>query len=441
MRSRHPRPDDRTWRSWSGLATARPTQVLSPASPEEVADAVVAARVQGIGVKMVGSGHSFPGIAVTDGLLLRPDRLVGIRTVDRDAMTVTVLAGTPLHVLDDRLHRLGLALHNLGDIDRQTVAGAIATGTHGTGGRVASLSGQVVGLELVTGDGTLRQVGPDGPGSDLFSAARLGLGATGILTAVTMRVEPAFALQAVESSMGWEEVVDRFDELVAANEHFEAYWFPHTTRLLTKRNNRTAEPLRPLSRTRALLEDEVLDNGAFEVLNRVGNLAPATIPPLNRLAARALSDRTYSDASHRVLTSRRRVRFREMEHALPREAGMPALTELRELIDRSGWRIGFPVEIRYTPRDDVWLSPSYGRDSVWLAVHVNARTDHTTYFTGVERLLRSYDGRPHWGKLHTRAAADLAPSYPCFADFLAVRERVDPDRLFANAYLDRVLGP
>jgi L-gulono-1,4-lactone dehydrogenase len=430
--------DVRTWRSWSGLATARPTQVLSPASPAEVADAVVTARVQGIGVKMVGSGHSFPDIAVTDGLLLRPDRLVGIRAVDRDAMTVRVLAGTPLHVLNDRLHRLGLALHNLGDIDRQTVAGAIATGTHGTGGRVASLSAQVVGVEVVTGDGTLHQVGP---GSDLFRAARLGLGALGILTAVTMRVEPAFALQAVESPMGWAEVVDRFDELVATNEHFEAYWFPHTTRMLTKRNNRLSGRPQPLSRARALLEDEVLENGAFEVVNRIGDVAPVAIPTLNRIASRALSDRTYSDASHRVFTARRRVRFREMEHALPRETGMAALTELRDLIDRSGWRIGFPVEIRYTPPDDAWLSPSYGRDSVWLAVHVNARTDHTTYFAGVEQLLRSYGGRPHWGKLHTRTAADLAPAYPCFGDFLAVRDRADPDRLFSNAYLDRVLGP
>jgi L-gulono-1,4-lactone dehydrogenase len=430
-----------TWRSWSGLTTVRPTQVLFPTSPEEVADAVVSARAQGIGVKMVGSGHSFPDIAVTDGLLLLPDRLVGLRTVDRDAMTVTVLAGTPLHFLNQRLHRLGLALHNMGDIDRQTVAGAIATGTHGTGGRVASLSAQVVEVEIVTADGSLRRVGRASADPELFRAAQVGLGAVGIVTAVTMRVEPAFALQAVEASMRWDEVVEGFDELVAGNQHFEAYWFPHTTRMLTKSNNRVCEPVRPLSRTRAFLEDEVLENGAFEVVNRLGDLAPAAIPAMNRVVARTLSDRSYSDASHRVFPSRRRVRFREMEHALPREAGMPALIELRDQIDRSGWRIGFPVEIRYTPRDDAWLSPSYGRDSVWIAVHVNARTDHTTYFAGVEEVLKAYDGRPHWGKLHTRTAADLAPAYPCFTDFLAVRDRVDPDRSFGNAYLDRVLGP
>ena len=212
------------WESWSGLETAQPAQVLTPTSPAEVVDAVVAARTHGLTVKMVGSGHSFTGIAVADGLLLRPDRLVGIRTVDRDAMTVTVLAGTPLHVLNERLHGLGLALHNMGDIDRQTVAGAIATGTHGTGGRWASLSAQVAGLEVVTADGSVVQVRPGGTDEEvaLFEAGRVGLGALGIVTAVTFLVEPAFALEAVEEPMTWSQVVDGFDDLVDGAMHAEA---------------------------------------------------------------------------------------------------------------------------------------------------------------------------------------------------------------------------
>ena len=430
---------DRVWRSWSGLATAHPAQVLSPADTAEVVDAVIAARNAGLAVKMVGTGHSFTDIAVTDGLMLRPDRLVGIRSVDREAMTVTALAGTPLHVLNERLHGLGLALHNLGDIAEQTVAGAISTGTHGTGGRWASLSAQVVALELVAADGGVHQVTPAGD-PDLFGAARVGLGALGVLTAVTFLVEPAFTLEAVEEPSTWDAVVHGFDELVAANHHAEAYWFPHTDRMLTKRNNRTVDEPEPLSRVRAYVDDELLSNTVFGLLNRVGNAAPATIRPLNRVAARALSARSYSDASHRVFTSPRTVRFREMEYAVPREAGMAALTEVRALIERSGWRIGFPVEIRQAPADDAWLSTAHCRDTVYLAFHVNARTDHTDYFTGVERLLRGYDGRPHWGKLHSRTAEDLAPAYPRFEDFARVRDRTDPDRLFGNRYLDRVLG-
>jgi len=431
------------WESWSGLETAQPAQVLTPTSPAEVVDAVVAARTHGLTVKMVGSGHSFTGIAVADGLLLRPDRLVGIRTVDRDAMTVTVLAGTPLHVLNERLHGLGLALHNMGDIDRQTVAGAIATGTHGTGGRWASLSAQVAALEVVTADGSVVQARPGGTDEEvaLFEAGRVGLGALGIVTAVTFLVEPGFALEAVEEPMTWSQVVDGFDDLVGGAMHAEAYWFPHTDRMLTKRNDRTLDDLAPLPRVRAYVDDELLANTAFGLLNRVGNRVPAAVPRINRVSARALSARTYTDVSHRVFTSSRRVVFREMEYAVPREAGMPALTEVRALIEQQGWRISFPVEIRHAPADDVWLSTAYDRPSVYLAFHVNAQTDHTAYFAGVERVLRAYDGRPHWGKLHTRTAEDLAPAYPRFADFLAVRDRVDPDRLFTNAYLDRVLGP
>ncbi|HET7388086.1 MAG TPA: D-arabinono-1,4-lactone oxidase [Nocardioidaceae bacterium] len=430
---------ERVWRNWSGLESAHPAQVLTPSSVREVCDAVVAARANGLRVKMVGTGHSFTGIAATDGLLLLPRRLVGIRSVDRDAMTVAVLAGTPLRELNIRLEELGLALHNMGDVAEQTVAGAVSTGTHGTGGHWASLSAQVAALELVDAEGRVRTCSAQ-QDPDLFSAARVGLGALGILTAVTFLVEPAFTLEAVEEPMTWDQVVSGFDEMVAANHHAEAYWFPHTDRMLTKRNNRTLDEPRPLSRVRGYVDDELLSNTVFGLVNRVGNIAPAGIRRLNQLSARALTARTYSDVSHRVFTSPRRVRFREMEYAVPRQEGMAALTEVRRLIDSRDWRISFPVEIRYAPADDLWLSTASGRESVYLAFHVNAATDHADYFETVEKVLEAHDGRPHWGKLHTRTADDLASAYPCFADFLAVRDRLDHPRLFTNDYLDRVLG-
>jgi L-gulonolactone oxidase len=243
----------------------------------------------------------------------------------------------------------------------------------------------------------------------------------------------------VEKVTTWAAVVDGFDALVEENTYAEAYWFPHTDRMQTKANNRTLDEVEPLSRVRAYVDDELLANTVFGWVNRVGNALPAAVPRMNRIASRAQSARTYSDVSHRVFTSPRRVVFKEMEYAVPRSVGMQALTEVRALIDQQGWRIGFPVEIRHAPADDVWLSTAYERDSVYLAFHVNAQTDHLAYFSGVEQVMRAYDGRPHWGKLHTRTAEDLAPAYPRFADFVALRDRVDPDRLFANSYLDRVL--
>ena len=428
-----------TWTNWSGLSTAHPIGELTPHDAGDVVDAVLSARHQDLVVKMPGTGHSFTDIALTDGLLLRPDSLRGVVGVDRDAMTITVLAGTPLHELNTALEKLGLSLHNMGDIDEQTIAGAISTGTHGTGGRVASLSAQVAGLEMVTGDGTLLRADAE-ENPDVLALARIGLGALGILTSVTLRVEPLFTLAAHEAPMRWDEALDRFDELAASNEHFEMYWFPHTDRLLTKRNNRSLEPAEPLSRFRAWLDDEFLSNRVFGWSNHLTNLRPALVPRLNDISGRALSERRYSDVPHKVFTSPRRVVFREMEYAVPREAGVQALREARALIDASDWRISFPVEIRVCPADDVPLSTAYARDSVYLAFHTNSQTDHTDYFHGIEEIMRGHDGRPHWGKLHTRTAADLAPAYPRWQEFQALRDRLDPDRIFTNAYLDRVLG-
>jgi L-gulonolactone oxidase len=429
-----------TWTNWSGLASAHPAQVITPRDAGEVADAVVAARGQHLTAKMPGTGHSFTGIACADGLLLRPDALTGIVSVDRDAMTVTALAGTPLHVLNAGLETLGLSLHNMGDVDRQTLAGAISTGTHGTGGLVASLSAQVAGLELVTGDGSLlRATETENP--DVLAAARVGLGALGVITAVTLRVEPLFTLEAHESPMSWDEALDSFDQLVEDNHHVEMYWFPHTDRMLAKRDNRTVDDPEPLSRTRAWLDDELLSNTVFGWVNGLGNRVPALIPRLNQLSGRALSARVFSDVPHKVFTTPRRVVFREMEYAVPREAGLQALRDVRRRIEASGWRISFPVEVRVAPADDIWLSTASARESMYLAFHVNRRTDHTHYFSGVEEVLRGHDGRPHWGKLHTRTAADLEPAYPHWADFRKVRDRLDPDRVFTNDYLRRVLGP
>jgi FAD-linked oxidoreductase len=428
------------WRNWCRLAVARPGQVLAPRSPADVADAVEAAAACGRRVKMVGTGHSFTDIARADGLMLLPQGLVGVTGVDRAAMTVSVLAGTPLYALNEWLAELGLALHNLGDIDRQTVAGAISTGTHGSGGRFSSLSAQVVGARLVAADGSDIRFRADRD-PDPLDGVRVGLGALGILTEVTFAVEPSFRLEAVEEPMPVDRLVAGFDELVSTNDHVDVHWFPGTDRAQVKRNNRTLDEPRPLSRLRRLWDDELLANLAFAATNRLADTVPRTLPLLNRIAARGLAERSYVDAAHRVFVASRRVRFREMEYAVPRETGMAALAEVRRLLARPRWPITFPVEIRSGVADTGWLSPTYRRDSVYLAFHVNARTDHTAYFTAMEEVMQAHGGRPHWGKLHTMSGADLALAYPRFADFLALRDKLDPDRVFTNHYLDRVLGP
>jgi FAD/FMN-containing dehydrogenase len=240
--------------------------------------------------------------------------------------------------------------------------------------------------------------------------------------------------------MSWSQVISQLDELTADNEHFEFYWFPHSEGCLTKRNNRNEGPARPLPRWRYLLDDEFLSNSLFGATCRLGSAFPALIPSVNSVAARALGARTYSDAAFRVFTSPRRVRFKEQEYAIPREALSDALSEVRALFQRRDWRISFPIEVRVTPRDDVWLSTAYDRDSAYVAIHVFHTALHEQYFTEVEAVMTSAGGRPHWGKMHTRDAHYLMAAYPRMRDYLAVRDVVDPDRRFGNDYLRQVLG-
>jgi FAD-linked oxidoreductase len=434
------RGDGAVWRNWAGNESARPRRMATPRSADEVADEIRKAGADGLAVRMTGTGHSFTPAAVTDGVLLRPGGLTGIRSVDAAAGLVTVGAGCPLHVLNAGLASRGLALASMGDIQVQTVAGAIQTGTHGTGRDVGGMASQVVGLELVLADGTIVTCGADASPA-LFDAARVGLGALGVLTAVTFRLVPAFLLEAREEPMRWSEVISRLDELTSANEHFEFFWFPHTEGCLTKRNNRSAGPPRPLSRLRYLLDDELLSNTVFGVTCRLGHAMPAVIKTVNGAAGKALGSRRYVDSGYKVFTSPRRVRFKEQEYAIPREALREVLAEVRALVARRDWRISFPVEVRVTPGDDPWLSTAYGRASAYIAIHVFHASAHAEYFRDVEAVMIAANGRPHWGKMHTRSAEYLRRAYPRFDDFVALRDELDPERRFGNAYLAQVLGP
>ncbi|MEU7425524.1 D-arabinono-1,4-lactone oxidase [Streptomyces sp. NPDC040750] len=429
-----------TWRNWGGNVRARPARQVEPASVEELAEAVRRAREDGLKVKAVGTGHSFTSIAATDGVLIRPHLLTGIRGIDRESMTVTVAAGTPLKRLNAALAREGLSLTNMGDIMEQTVSGATSTGTHGTGRESGSLSAQIRGLELVTADGSVLTCS-EKENPEVFAAARTGLGALGVVTALTFAVEPLFLLTAQEGPMPLERVLAEFDQLWAENEHFEFYWFPHTGSTNTKRNNRSAGPEQPVGPVAGWIEDELLSNGVFQVAQWVGRAAPATVPGLARISSKALSARTYTDIPYRVFTSPRRVRFVEMEYAVPRAAVVETLRELRAMLDRSGLRVSFPVEVRTAPADDITLSTASGRDSAYIAVHMFRGTPYQAYFTAAERIFTAHEGRPHWGKVHTRDAEYFSRVYPRFAEFTALRDRLDPERVFQNDYLRRVLGP
>jgi FAD-linked oxidoreductase len=430
-----------TWHNWGRSESVRPLMMASPSSVDEVAAIVRFAREREFTVKTVGAGHSFTAIARAKDVQLDVSRLAGLLAVDLPRDRVTLGAGTHLHQLPALLEPYGLALPNLGDIDRQTIAGATSTGTHGTGARFPGLAAQIVAVTMVTADGSILRIS-ETEHPELLPAARLGLGALGILVEITVQCVPAFLLHAVERPGGFDEVLDGLDDRVDAVDHFEFYWWPHTDGVMTKSNTRLPaqaerHPIGPIA---AFVEDRIVGNALLALVCNVGRLAPALTPPINRLATRVYGNRTYTDHSHAVFVSPRTTRFREMEYAIARAAIPDALRDIRSLIDSRGWSISFPVEVRVAAADDNWLSTASGRDSGYIAVHRYFRDDHEEYFRGVEQIMRGYGGRPHWGKLHYQDAESLASVYPHHADFVAARDRLDPDRVFTNPYLDRVLG-
>ena len=430
-----------TWRNWGRSESSRPVRVERPASVGAVQRAVQAAARQGHRLKAVGAGHSFTGIAVAPGVMLELGELRGVTAVDSKKKRVTLAAGTNLYQLPELLRPYGLALTNMGDIDRQTIAGATSTGTHGTGGRFGGLATQIVGLTLVTASGSVLTIS-ETENAELLAAARLGLGALGVLVDVTIQCVPSFLLEAVERPEPLEQTLESYLERSASADHFEFYWFPHTETALTKTNTRLpgSGTRRPLGRVRRWVDDELLANGLYRGVCATGRVAPGVIPPFSRAAQRMTGNRTFTDYSPNVFVTNRTVRFREMEYALPREAVPEALREVKKLIEVQGWRISFPVEVRSAAADDNWLSTAYGRETGYIAVHRYFRENPERLFRAVEDIMKAHDGRPHWGKIHYRDAASLRRAYPRFDEFLAVRDKLDPTRLFGNPYLSRVLG-
>jgi FAD-linked oxidoreductase len=407
----------------------------------EVSAAVTEAAAAGLTVRALGSGHSFTAVAATSGVALDLSQWTGVTAADTGTGLVTARSGTTLRALNAELGGLGLALANLGDIDVQTLAGALSTGTHGTGARLGGLATQAESLELVLADGSVVTCSARSR-PELFAAARVGLGAFGVITAVTLRCVPSFTLAADERPMPVEEVLEQFDALASDNDHFEFYWFPYGRQALVKRNNRLpdAASAAPLPGWRRFWEFEVMENAAFGTLCRLGRARPRLIPALNRFSSAALSSRVYADVSHRVFVTPRRVRFVESEYAVPRESLPAVLTELRRAVPRLADPVMFPVEVRVAAADDIWLSTGYGRDNAYIAIHQYAGLPYQAYFDAFESIVAEVAGRPHWGKLHSLDAGRLAALYPRHDDARRLRADLDPEGRFGNPYLSRVLG-
>ena len=415
------------WRNWSGSVTARPREFLEPASARELRGIVQGAA----SLRVVGAGHSFMPLCATGGTLVSMGRYEGALEIAPDRATVWAPAGWSLSRLTAALWAERLSLINQGDINLQSLAGALATGTHGTGAALGSISTQACGYRLMLADGESVECGPDRH-TALYEAQRLSLGLLGVATEIRLHVMPAYHLEERITRVKLADIGQRLDELALATRHMEFFVFPYADDAILK-------TLHPVPDSGGHPGGKDLDDTVFKWLCDIGAAATPLIPALQRLMMRLSGGaRQRSGSAYQIFAADRAIRFEEMEYELPRANGWAALQEAIAFIRRKKMPITFPFEFRLVAGDDIWLSPFNAGPGASISMHQYARMPWREAFAAVEPIFQEAGGRPHWAKRHTLQSASAL--YPRLPDFLALREEVDPACKFANAPLRALFG-
>lgn len=433
------------WVNWSGVSAAQPRKQVAPRDEAELIQIIQRAAASGEKVKPIGAGHSFTSVATTEGIQVSLDNLAGLIHFDPEKMTARLRAGTRLRDVPGILAPLGVALANQGDVDPQSLAGAIGTSTHGTGLGFTGFAGMLRAFRIITPDGQAHECypGADGIAGELYDIARVSLGAYGIITEVEMDVVDTFVLHAVERAEPNDEVVENFAERVRGKDHLEFYWFPGTDVAHVKTNTRLPgnTPTNPIPRWKEVLDDELLNNGAYRVMNDLAHHFPSLSRPFAKLSAKTLAQREYSNVAHNVFVSARRVRFNEMEYSVPLADAREILRDVQHTMNTCGEQVLFPIEVRATAADDVPLSTAKGRESCYIAIHRYNKDSHQALFRHIEPIFKAASGgRPHWGKLHTLTHEDLLERHEDLARACEIRAKVDPQGMMRNAMIDCVFG-
>lgn len=423
--------------TWSKSYQGQPAAVAVPADEAEVVAVVRRAVAAGQRVKVVGAGHSFSDIAVTDGVLVRLDRLCQRVSVDKQRGLATFEAGTRLSDLNDALHAEGLALPIVGSITAQSLGGLLATGTHGSSLQHGNLSTLVAGMRLVTGRGEVLTLDEHDP---RLLGARLGLGALGVVTQLTLRVVPAFQVEEEQAPMAFDAAVDALPQAARDYEYAKLWWLPHTDRAVIFRGRRSTDAPNYRARQR-WIDERVVNAGLFRAVLGLGNAIPATIPALNALVGAVyFRPRTVTGRSDHVLTLAMPPVHRESEWAMPAESAGNVLRQARQAITDLGLRVNFILEARYVKGDDGWMSPAHGRDSVQVGAYIASPHHREAWYAAFSQIARAHDGRPHWGKEASFGWADVRATYPKAGAFIDLARELDPASVFRNAFLDRMLG-
>jgi FAD-linked oxidoreductase len=429
----------RKWSNWSGGVVCAPKEIVAPKDELGLATAV---RQGTAPIRVPGAGHSFTPLNATDGTLIDLSAFQGLRSLDPDRNIAALGAATNLWAIGPLLHPHGRALKNMGDIDRQTLAGVVGTGTHGTGVTLGSLSSEVAGFRLLTANGEILPCTPT-ENSEIFAAGRTSMGSLGVMIEISMNVRPAYKLVERNFLLPIQELWEKLAGFVRDNRHFEFFWFPYSDVAICKTLNETSEEApEPRSAEAMRLRGELGGGDArtFTLINELLPYAPFALPAAHRMFSGSMSGATKVRWSHEIFPSPRTVRFNEMEYAIPFEKGPDTIRMLVSEIRKRRINTGFPIEYRTVAADDIWLSPFYQRKTATIAVHQYFRVNTSRLFDMCESIFRSVEGRPHWGKRHTRTADELVDIYPKFNEFRALREKLDPDGKFLNPHLRSIFG-
>lgn len=424
-------------RNWARNVRFHPEQFLFPKSLRELITIVKDAYKKGRSIRVIGSGHSFTPVASCADVMISLDNLQGLIKVDREKEQATIWGGTKLYHLGTLLKEHNLALPNMGDIDQQSLAGALQTATHGTGATLTCLSALVTELTLLFPHGEVLVCNRQ-KNAEVFRMARVALGTFGVVISATIQCVPRFHLEDRRFVIPFFDGVAKLDELAANNRHFEFFYFPYTTELAAKSLNPT-DAKKPRSRIGAFLNDHIMENTVYLGMCALGFRQPRLIKHLNKLSSKFAPKGSYADESFRVFPTVRKIRFTEMEYSVPRARGTACLQDIKELIEQKRLRIILPIEYRFVAKDDIPLSPFFGRDSVSISLHAYNGLDQEPLFRGAEEIFLRHSGRPHWGKIHYLTHQELKGRYSGLADFQKLRHVIDPKGILLTPYLRQLL--
>ncbi len=420
-------------KNWGGNLSFTPSEIKYPNSEKEIIEVIQKANSENKQIRIKGSGHSWTKLIPTNSILVSLDNYQGIISIDKTESLVTVKAGTKLKLLGQLLANNGLAMENLGDIDVQSIAGALNTGTHGTGIAFGTLSTQIAALTLISGEGK-NIVCSETENPDIFKAAQISLGALGIISSYTLKCVPAYILKYECKKEILDECLQKLETYNTNNRHFEFYWFPHTSTVQTKFMNISKE-IKKGNQLLKKFNDVVVDNGVFWLLSEFTRLFPMISKYTSHISAWGVSTGSYSDKSNNIFATTRLVKFTEMEFNIPRENFISVIKEIQKVINKNKVKVHFPLECRFVKEDDIMISPANGRASAYIAAHMYKGMPYKPYFKLLEDIFKKYDGRPHYGKLNTFSHQDFEKVYPNWGKFKKVRNQLDPKGIFLNDYL------